>query len=160
MGVRTWSLALKDYLLARNCLLMVFRNSLLSLLASLSSLALCLPAFWLFHPYTLELFLNRNCRIWCRISFFPQLLFLECFLPAIRLFFVTSHYWLLRLPTRWPWPLNHLICGGSSQVPPNLTNTECPHSGLGVPEELSHRIGKSMHSQVLSVMSHQAIQNS
>lgn len=94
------------FLLARSCLLIVFRDPF-SLFASVTSLpSACLPfGHFTYHHQTLELSLSRNCRIWCRIFFSPQLLFLGCFLFLTLLFFTTSHCWLLGLPQNdvGPW---------------------------------------------------------
>lgn len=99
-----------------------------------------------YHPQTLELSLDRNYQIWCRISFSLQLSFLECFLsPTFSL--PLNRCWLLGSPTKWCWPLNHCVCGRF------LTGTTQPHKhvgptfGLVVPEELFYRISKSIHAK-------------
>lgn len=97
---RAW-LQRTPFVLARPYLLIAFRDSLFNLFASLTFLYFaCLPfGHFTWHPQSLELSLDRNCRIWCGMSLFPQLLFLECLSHPPLLY----HLPLLitGLPTKW-----------------------------------------------------------
>lgn len=97
---RAW-LQRTPFVFARHYILIVFRDSLFSLFASLSSLySACLPfGHFTWHPQTLELSLDRNCRIWCGMPLFPQLLFLECLSHPPLLY--PLPLLITGLPTKW-----------------------------------------------------------